>query len=75
MNFQRCLACLLRKGVSIVQTFESSQVQVYVCDKQHTLPVGGVAVVLFMFALMIMSGMGWDAPQSHMRHADKVSKV
>lgn len=26
--------------------------------------------VLFIFVLMIMSGMGWGGAQSHMRHAD-----
>lgn len=40
-----------------------------------TIPVS-VLGVLFIFVLMIMSGMGWGGAQSHMRHADnKVTKV
>lgn len=35
----------------------------------NTIPAS-VADVLFIFVLMIMSGIGWGGAQSHMRHAD-----
>lgn len=35
----------------------------------HTVPVSVVGV-LFVFVLMIMSGMDWGGAQSHMRHTD-----
>lgn len=35
----------------------------------NTIPMS-VGGVLLIFALMIMSGMGWVGAQSHMRHAD-----
>lgn len=36
----------------------------------NTIPVSVSGGVLFIFVLMIMSGMGWGGAQSHRRHAD-----
>lgn len=55
--------------------FKLSQKQNACQLRINTIPVSVVGV-LFVFVLMIMSGMGWAGAQSHMRHADnRVSKV